>query len=60
MVLKCVSCGVGSIFGSNFVPKIFSIIWSNYGLKFWPLYRAPGAIIDVCVETAPTSVDLPP
>ena len=23
MVLKCVSCGVGSIFGCNFVPKKF-------------------------------------
>jgi len=25
MVLKCVSCGVGSIFGSNFVTKFFPL-----------------------------------
>jgi len=27
MVLECVSGGVGSIFGSNFVSKFFSIIY---------------------------------
>ena len=29
MVLKCVSYGLGSIFGSNFVLNFFSIIWPS-------------------------------
>jgi len=33
MVSKCVSCGVGSIFGSNFVRKIFSIIRPSEDLE---------------------------